>query len=299
MPLLYLPLSVSSRMIRVLKLLPSSKEQGTVRSMTPLRQSYEEIACTLEEWPLDASAEVSPSSAWLSAHTPSYEALSYTWGTASESRCIRINQSFCARVRLNLYTALRALRQDYARVLWIDALCINQEDNVEKSQQVLMMHKIFATAREVIVWLVVLSPALENKITALQGIDPTLHFPSLSPLTVRLQELYDPYRSSQRPWLKYDVEVQRQLDSYLERYWCLLGSYLREMLQASYFERLWILQEIQSAKRICVRHGTLDFGWITLEELVDFAKFAHSKVMGPVLRDPACAKAIRLVHDIS
>ena len=39
------------------------------------------------------------------------------------------------------------------RIIWIDAICINQEDNDEKGQQVQSMAKIYAKASRVIVWL--------------------------------------------------------------------------------------------------------------------------------------------------
>jgi hypothetical protein len=54
----------------------------------------------------------------------------------------------------NLCAALRALRlPDRDRFLWIDAICINQYDGVEKGSQVQMMRDIYAGATRTIVWL--------------------------------------------------------------------------------------------------------------------------------------------------
>lgn len=39
------------------------------------------------------------------------------------------------------------------RTLWIDALCINQKDNHEKSQQVRMMYQLYKQASRVVIWL--------------------------------------------------------------------------------------------------------------------------------------------------
>jgi hypothetical protein len=54
----------------------------------------------------------------------------------------------------NLYSALLRLQDDFCpRVLWIDAICINQSNEKEKEQQIPLMAEIYAKARSVIVWL--------------------------------------------------------------------------------------------------------------------------------------------------
>lgn len=50
--------------------------------------------------------------------------------------------------------ALRRLRyEDTTRVLWIDAICINQDDLIERSQQVALMDKIYKRGRRNLTWL--------------------------------------------------------------------------------------------------------------------------------------------------
>jgi Heterokaryon incompatibility protein (HET) len=57
-------------------------------------------------------------------------------------------------VKRNLYTAIQQLRQKTRPfTIWIDALCINQSDIQERNSQVLIMHKIYASAGFVIAWL--------------------------------------------------------------------------------------------------------------------------------------------------
>lgn len=122
----------------------------------------------------------------------SYEALSYAWGQKHPSERIGCNYSItaiiplsafscndsdtaivpvsagattrvhiyrheathCVKVTPNLKEALLQLRvvDDY-RTLWIDSICINQEDSQEKSEQVCLMAKIYAGAENVLVWL--------------------------------------------------------------------------------------------------------------------------------------------------
>src|SRR5271169_1833250 len=58
------------------------------------------------------------------------------------------------RIGSNLAAALRKLRdRQQERVLWPDAICINQNNWTEKGRQVPIMRDIYANARQVIVWL--------------------------------------------------------------------------------------------------------------------------------------------------
>ena len=84
---------------------------------------------------------------------PSYQALSYTWGAGSASEMIYINgQPFL--VRENLHNALVHLRnQNEPRHVWVDAICINQHDLLERNYQVSIMTFIYTRAHRVIVWL--------------------------------------------------------------------------------------------------------------------------------------------------
>ncbi|KAK3058475.1 hypothetical protein LTR09_000039 [Extremus antarcticus] len=85
---------------------------------------------------------------------PTYEALSYTWGTPPKHERQGTNSSARHSINGNLYCALRRLRQQRTvRTLWVDALCIDQENNREKSQQVAMMGRIYSCASAVLIWL--------------------------------------------------------------------------------------------------------------------------------------------------
>lgn len=88
-----------------------------------------------------------------SVPTPSYEALSYTWGDENDRREIVVN-GYIVDVTFNLYSALCRLRlEDETRVLWIDALCINQTDLDERSQQVQLMRNIYTTCEQTVIWI--------------------------------------------------------------------------------------------------------------------------------------------------
>ncbi|KAH6694887.1 heterokaryon incompatibility protein-domain-containing protein [Leptodontidium sp. MPI-SDFR-AT-0119] len=103
---------------------------------------------------------------------PPYEALSYVWGIPGPTLDILCNGK-AIPVGPNLYSALRHLRggmgsyaleydaagiphiyiQASTRIIWIDAICINQADSDERSKQVLFMNAIYRKAQHVTVWL--------------------------------------------------------------------------------------------------------------------------------------------------
>ncbi|KAK4097024.1 HET-domain-containing protein [Parathielavia hyrcaniae] len=82
-----------------------------------------------------------------------YEALSYVWGSREADVCITAGgEPF--NVSANLAEALRCLRREQVpRVLWVDATCINQSDDAEKSAQVAMMGDIYRNAADVVIFL--------------------------------------------------------------------------------------------------------------------------------------------------
>ena len=102
----------------------------------------DEIGCDLRVISLDSK----PS-------TPSYEAISYVWGDPQDTVPIKVDGKVLQATR-NLHLALRRLRsKDDARTLWADALCINQHDVEEQTQQVGIMQHIYSKANAVQVYL--------------------------------------------------------------------------------------------------------------------------------------------------
>ncbi|KAF2242199.1 hypothetical protein BU26DRAFT_438771, partial [Trematosphaeria pertusa] len=87
-------------------------------------------------------------------HMPAkYRCLSYMWGDTTEDHEILVNGSPMP-VRENLYRFLQTAQQRYSqRPFWIDAICINQKNHIEKNHQVQMMGRIYQGAEEVLVWL--------------------------------------------------------------------------------------------------------------------------------------------------
>lgn len=96
---------------------------------------------------------------------PGFEALSYTWqdpdadnpGGQDGSKDFHLGESSSLRITNNLDTILNHLKASLApntsRKIWIDQICINQEDLEERGQQVSIMHRIYRQAEQTIIWL--------------------------------------------------------------------------------------------------------------------------------------------------
>jgi hypothetical protein len=86
---------------------------------------------------------------------PQYEALSYTWGDQTNQYPVSIDTvGNVVHVGQNCIFALRSLRKtDKPRILWVDALCINQSDQDEKVSQIPIMGDLYNCATTTIIFL--------------------------------------------------------------------------------------------------------------------------------------------------
>jgi hypothetical protein len=108
----------------------------------------------------------------LGKRTHLYEALSYTWGGDAKPCSITIGEQNL-NITTNLYTALLRLQdRSLERIIWIDAICINQKDPKERGQQVQLMAMIYSKAHRVLVWL---GEAAHNIEGALEDIQRIAH----------------------------------------------------------------------------------------------------------------------------
>ena len=106
---------------------------------------------------------------------PLYTALSYYWGTTARSSLIEID-GYGLPITANLEGALWRLRDKGEVVLWVDALCINQDDDCEKNQQVLHMSHIYSTAKKVVCWVGDSSCSTKHSLELLRGVPPVVTY---------------------------------------------------------------------------------------------------------------------------
>jgi Heterokaryon incompatibility protein (HET) len=195
----YTPLDIGQNLIRLIHLSPATPADG-------------EIRCRLSIALLDDK--------------PQYEALSYVWGDINNTRYAEVDgHSF--PITVNLHSVLSHLRlQDQERILWVDALCINQTDLRERMHQVSRMSYIYGQASQVIVWLDEGWPGSDMAMHFLRslGEDETLHL--------------DP---SQKPTISVNG---LNLDS------SELCGHLIRLFDLPWWKRTWTIQEFVLAKKL-------------------------------------------------
>jgi hypothetical protein len=185
--------------IRLLRLLPGS--------------GSEPVRCTLIHARLGES--------------PTYDALSYMWGLDRPGKncLLQVDDGRTLEVRENLGNALRYLRlKDKVRVLWVDAICINQADDAERGHQVAQMGMIYSQAFTVRIWLGIQDEHSAHAFRFLKNLD-----------TIRN--------------MKRGQVVLHE--------WAAVA----RLCMREYWQRLWIIQEVVLAARIEIHCGETVLQW--------------------------------------
>ncbi|TGJ81098.1 hypothetical protein E0Z10_g7657 [Xylaria hypoxylon] len=121
---------------------------------------------------------------------PPFEALSYAWGDP-ENRTPIIVTGETFRVTVNLAAALKCLRYpDRPRLLWVDALCIDQRNILEVNEQVKHMVDIYPSATGVLAWLGPDDGSVGSAFEALRTISDTITQGQISLLTALFNRPY-------------------------------------------------------------------------------------------------------------
>jgi hypothetical protein len=180
--------------IRVLEILPSTESSI--------------IQCQLEYIMLGRPAQ--------------YNALSYTWGDLTAPRAEIAVNGHKLRVTENCKLALQELRREAkvnskTQVIWIDAICINQEDLEERHQQVLIMRSIYIGAQNLIIWL---SPKADDSDKAIK--------------------ILTEFVRCEREGLKHLQEWHKYFEGpSCYKHWLSIAKFF----SWSWFRRVWVVQE--------------------------------------------------------
>ena len=172
-----------------------------------------------------------------------YKCLSYVWGNTHPRGLVIINGLRC-EVTPNLYSALDCLRsRGLAEPVWIDALCINQRDEVEKMEQVALMGDIFSRAAEVLVWLgkTSLTPTMNEEEQAEAGART-----DEGDISEAVEFLYELASGKHFHMLPHFVRCgashcPSELEQPLKSWKATLQS-LEVLMDAPWFERTWTIQ---------------------------------------------------------
>ncbi|KAM7213629.1 Heterokaryon incompatibility protein (HET) domain containing protein, partial [Rhypophila decipiens] len=179
--------------------------------------------------------------------SPSYEALSYVWGSTTPAK-ERILNGHTVDITPNLHAALSTLRSPtHDRLLWVDAICINQKDPNEQSEQVRSMRDVYSSATRTLVWLGVLGASRE----AMEFL-ATLETHA-SPAEC-MAEVFEPWGN--------------------ERAKSLVDGLYKLIVSRPYWNRRWIIQELVCSTDILVYCGSLNISLEVLKRLPDILEDA-------------------------
>lgn len=185
-------------------------------------------------------------------NAPPYEAISYSWGRSSDTRVIYCDNKKL-KVTLNLRDALWRIRDPVeAKMLWADAMCINQNDNEERSNQVKQMGSIYANAVRVLVWLDVPN-AKFGDFDYLFDVDINNPRPHSESKIGRASLLLEEYVSK--------LEAADLHTEGLDPDSNTVGHAFSHLLDSPWFTRLWVVQEVGLARSVVAMFGdtTIDF----------------------------------------
>ncbi|KAM0272605.1 hypothetical protein ACHAQH_008615 [Verticillium albo-atrum] len=163
-----------------------------------------------------------------------FEALSYVWGSPEDPRLVKVGRDGKDTISVTqvLNIALRYLRYpDTSRILWIDAICIDQTNLAERNRQVARMGDLYTLATRVVVWL-----GLEEK-------DGVLAMLTLSTLSAKVAMNWmggymtpaagaedEPHWADSLIPLPWNEEEIVAVERFIDRPW---------------FKRLWVVQEVR------------------------------------------------------
>ncbi|KAL5313158.1 hypothetical protein ACEPPN_018891 [Leptodophora sp. 'Broadleaf-Isolate-01'] len=169
---------------------------------------------------------------------PDYEAISYTWGERDPYIPVEIGGQGFVLVTATVDELLFYRRSIFGdKLFWIDAVCINQKDNIERAKQIPLMFEIYQNSARVLVWL---GPPT-NDIKASRMLCSIVNATSGPNLTDKV---------SSRDLLDYmfaEPEVAVRL--------------LGEFLSHPWFERIWIVQEVAAGKKVHIMYNGFCLDW--------------------------------------
>jgi hypothetical protein len=233
--------------IRLVEIMPGNSEQ-------------ENVVCCLRQVSRD--------------HAPSYRALSYCWGPPEERNRgsilldagdVELQAIKRKKIELpvtpTLEAALRRLRHNDGRtsqLIWIDAICINQNDDKEKGKQVQSMRLIYQNAAEVSIGL---------------GVDE-----EKSLLAWDLIQGFEDCRG--------DIKaIERLIEPSREKHFAALLALFRR----DYFWRIWVVQEITCAKKAVVYCGSKMMPWPNFQNISNVMEKVREKLRDSIFHDKPAA----------
>jgi hypothetical protein len=206
------------------------------------------------------------------ASKPAYKALSYTWGTDSNTHTIECNGKLLP-VRANLYSALQRFREkSQVCTIWVDAICIDQDNIPERNQQVQNMRRVYASASEAVIWL---GDEIKTDSEAFSFINAFEE-------ALKNKRGFD-WGNPQSFFGLHGVNYKTL--------WKSLGV----LLQRPWFGRIWIIQEVVMASNARVFCGSQTCSWESMSRMV---RFIRQHAFHPMLGTPLGMNTVPVMSNL-
>ncbi|KAH7090741.1 heterokaryon incompatibility protein-domain-containing protein [Paraphoma chrysanthemicola] len=194
-----------------------------------------------------------------------YTALSYVWGSAELTHRIKCNSNTFVSVTSNAASALQHIRRKTKPIyVWIDALCIDQSNIAERNAQVRLMGNIYAKATMTYVYLGVADDE--------------------SRVAMKYIKEHDHNGRQHATRLRSGFELERKaLGSFLDRTW---------------FNRIWVLQEVFLSRNAKVMCGEEEVRWVDLLSAYNFLLKNRNLFDWPYLPPVLGLKSRRYLWDL-
>jgi hypothetical protein len=202
--------------------------------------------------------------AWSLQNCPEYVALSYVWGDVTVKETITVNGKPTA-VTTTLAAALRRFRQSAATVeakrIWADAICINQNDVLERNIQIGLMGDLYSQATSAMLWL---GEEEANSDMAFF----TINFLAEELLKVEgwMQCLDDRFPSLLQSTTKENFS--RYLNEYVDSVPLVAWDAVVALTSREYWFRVWIVQELMLPRDVVIYCGSQVLPWDTFDRFV-------------------------------
>lgn len=249
----YEPIDKDSRQIRLLTLWPGV--------------GFEAVKVSLDNVELEEHSR--PVFEALSYQKPHFEALSYAWGPPAKAESIKVkgadDDHDSLFVTQSLAQALRNLRYvDKPRMLWADAVCIDQDNVAERSHQVNRMGDMYKFAARVVVWLGPEQDDSDVAVDLLADLGSKVHVDwdthDIKPSEAAKDE---PHWADHHLPLPYNSRQRAAVLHFVDRPW---------------FTRLWVVQEVRLANEAVLGCGSKTIRWSALKKAL---WCIHAKNMSP------------------
>lgn len=188
---------------------------------------------------------------------PQYKAVSYVWGSSDKAQSVLINGAFL-HVPQNLFDMLNNLRSTTSTsedtFLWIDFICIDQENTSERNHQVQQMKTIYTSAAQVIFYLGQSTPETDFLLESLSMLYERRSQNQGATVWAGKKRKHKHEHRYSAIWREVEEEL-RQTHSGVRR---RLQLALASILERPWFRRVWIIQEVGNARDGIIRCGNFE-----------------------------------------